>query len=162
MWVHIALSLPDTQPAKWLATPFLLRITLRLVWLRQMFKRRKGKGGTGSQSDGSSRPTLNPPAPPPVSPHPAPHANARQRSSNAFKSVCERAADLVKSRVTRIAPVLAVFTRCLFPTCEADVLILPEFRSPSAIRILTFAQHPFTCNCAILVFAQHKAKRARE
>ena len=42
---------------------------------------------------------LSPPAPTPVSPPPDPEANARQRSSNAFKSVCERAADLVKSEV---------------------------------------------------------------
>jgi len=66
-----------------------------------MFKRRKRKGCSvaGSQSDGPSRPPVSPPAPTPVSPPPDPEAIARQRSSNAFKSVCERAADLVKSEV---------------------------------------------------------------
>ncbi|HME41692.1 MAG TPA: hypothetical protein VKF36_01285 [Syntrophorhabdales bacterium] len=66
-----------------------------------MFKRRKRKGGSvaGSQSDGPSRPPLSPPAPTPVSPPPNPEANARQRAGDAFKSVCERAADLVKSEV---------------------------------------------------------------
>lgn len=63
-----------------------------------MRRKRKGDSVTGSQSDGPSRPPVGPP-PTPAFPPPDPEANARQRSSNTFTSVCERAADLVKSEV---------------------------------------------------------------